>query len=155
VKEASSLSSVSKTIKGVNFVVLNLKNPTGRVISHNVYWLSNEGDFKSMNDMPKTTILTKVLTRTKNKDENSWTIQITNSTNKMAFFIRPQLISDGEEVLPSYWSTSYFTLAPSESIIVTVSCPLVKLNAKTQTVKISGWNVNDQELVLNECDYLN
>jgi len=148
VKEASSLSSVLKTIKGVNFVVLNLKNPTGRVISHNVYWLSNEGDFKSMNDMPKTTILTKVLTRTINKDENSWTIQITNSTNKMAFFIRPQLISDGEEVLPSYWSTSYFTLASSESIIVTVSCPLVKLNAKTQTVKISGWNVNDQELVL-------
>ena len=149
VKEASSLSSVLKVIKGVNFVVLNLKNSTGRVISHNVYWLSNEGDFKSMNDMPKTTILTKALTGTKNKDENSWTIQITNSTNKMAFFIRPQLISDGEEVLPSYWSTCYFTLAPSESIIVTVSCPLVKLNAKTPTIKISGWNVNEQELVLN------
>ena len=149
VKEASSLSSVLKAVKGVNFVVLNLKNSTGRVISHNVYWLSNEGDFKSMNDMPNTTIETEVLTRTKNKDENSWTIQITNSTNKMAFFIRPQLISDGEEVLPSYWSTSYFTLAPSESIIATVSCPLVKLKAKTPTVKISGWNVNKQELVLN------
>ena len=148
VKEASSLSSVLKAIKGVNFVVLNLKNSTGRVISHNVYWLSNEGDFKSMNDMPKTIILAKVLTRTKIKDENSWTMQITNSTNKMAFFIRPQLISDGEEVLPSYWSTSYFTLAPSESTIVTVSCPLATLNTKTPTIKISGWNVNDQELVL-------
>ena len=148
VKEASSLSSVLKAIKGVNFVVLNLKNSTGRVISHNVYWLSNEGDFKSMNGMPKTTILVKVLTRTKIKDENSWTMQITNSTNKMAFFIRPQLISDGEEVLPSYWSTSYFTLAPSESTIVTVNCPLATLNTKTPTIKISGWNVNDQELVL-------
>ncbi len=97
----------------------------------------------------KPQLQTKVLTRTKDKNENSWTIQITNTTNKLAFFIRPQLISDGEEVLPSYWSASYFTLAPSESIIATVSCPLVKLNAKTPTVKISGWNVNEQELVLN------
>ncbi len=148
VREATSLSSVLTGIKGVNFVVLNLKNSTGRVISHNVYWLSNEGDFKSMNDMPKTTILTKVLTSTKSKGENSWTMQITNSTDKMAFFIRPQLISDGEEVLPSYWSTSYFTLAPSESTIVTVSCPVLKLNSKTPKIKISGWNVTDQELIL-------
>jgi len=148
VKEATSLSSVLSGAKGVNFVILNLKNPTGRIISHNVYWISNEGDFKSMNDMQKTTILTKVMTSTKSKSENSWTIQLTNSTAQIAFFIRPQLISDGEEVLPSYWSAGYFTLAPSESIFVTVSSPVAKLNGKTPTIRISGWNVNEQELDL-------
>jgi hypothetical protein len=148
VKEATSLSSVLTGTKGVNFVVLNLKNTTGRVISHNAYWLSNEGDFKPLNNMQKTIIQTKVLNSTKSKSENSWTIQITNSTNKLAFFIRPQLISDGEEVLPSYWSANYFTLAPSESTFVTVSCPLLKLNGKTPIIKISGWNVNEQELAL-------
>ena len=148
VKEATSLSSVLSGAKGVNFVILNLKNPTGRIISHNVYWISNEGDFKSMNDMQKTTILTKVMTSTKSKSENSWTIQLTNSTAQIAFFIRPQLISDGEEVLPSYWSAGYFTLAPSESTFVTVSSPVAKLNGKTPTIRISGWNVNEQELDL-------
>ena len=129
-------------------MVLNIKNPTGRVISHNVYWLSNEGDFKLMNDMQKTTLLTEVLTSTKSKYENTWTMKIKNSTTKMAFFIRPQLISDGEEVLPSYWTSNYFTLAPSESTFVTVSCPVAKLNGKEPTMKISGWNVNEQELTL-------
>jgi hypothetical protein len=148
VKEATSLSSVLTGTKGVNFVVLNLKNTTGRVISHNAYWLSNEGDFKPLNNMQKTIIQTKVLNSTKSKSENSWTIQITNSTNKLAFFIRMQLISDGEEMLPSYWSANYFTLAPSESTFVTVSCPLLKLNGKTPIIKISGWNVNEQELAL-------
>ncbi|MBE3084654.1 MAG: hypothetical protein IMZ64_00370, partial [Bacteroidetes bacterium] len=59
-----------------------------------------------------------------------------------------QLIVDGEEVLPSYWSGNYFTLAPAETKTVTVSCPVVKLNSKIPTIKISGWNVNQQELIL-------
>jgi hypothetical protein len=99
--------------------------------------------------MKKTIIQTKVLNSTKSKSENSWTIQITNLTNKMAFFIRPQLISEGEEILPSYWSSNYFTLAPSESIFVTVSCPVAKLNDKSPTIKISGWNVDQQDLSIN------
>jgi hypothetical protein len=148
VNEATSLSSVLANSKGVNFVVLNLKNNTGKVISHNVYWLSNDGDYKSLNEMQKTNVQTKVLTSAKGKSENSWTIQITNSTNKMAFFIRPQLMIDVEEVLPSYWSGNYFTLAPSESTTVTVSCPVQKLDIATPILKISGWNVEAQELVL-------
>jgi hypothetical protein len=57
-------------------------------------------------------------------------------------------MSEGEEILPSYWSANYFTLAPSETITVTVSCPVAILKGKTPVVKISGWNVDKQELVL-------
>jgi hypothetical protein len=149
VKETTSLSSALGGAKGVNFVVLNLKNGAGKLISHNVYWLSNDGDNKSLNEMQKTKVDAKVLSSVKGKSENSWTIQITNSTNKLAFFIRQQLMVDGEEVLPSYWTANYFTLAPSETTTVIVSCPTVKLNGKNPAIKISGWNVNDQELTLN------
>lgn len=148
VKETTSLSSVLGGAKGVNFVVLNLKNGEGKTISHNVYWLSNDGNNKPLNEMQKTKVDTKVLSSVKGKSENSWTIQITNNTNKLAFFIRPQLMEDGEEVLPSYWSASYFTLAPSETKTVTVSCPAIKLNSKKPALKISGWNVNEQNLLL-------
>jgi hypothetical protein len=148
VKETTSISSVLAGTKGVNFVVLNLKNSTGKTISHNVYWLSSDGDNKSLQEMQKSKVDAKVLTSVRAKSENSWTIQITNPTKMMAFFIRPQLIVGGEEVLPTYWTTNYFTLAPSETTTVTVSCPTIKLIGKNPTIKISGWNVNEQELIL-------
>jgi hypothetical protein len=148
VKETTSISSELNNLKGVNFVVLNLKNNAGKVISHNVYWLSGNGDFKSLNDMQKTTVDVKVLSSVKGKDATSWTIQITNSTKKIAFFIRPQLMADGEEVLPGYWTSGYFTLAPSETTTVSVSCPEIKLVGSDRVLKVSGWNVGEQEIRL-------
>jgi exo-1,4-beta-D-glucosaminidase len=148
VKETSSLSSIIAGTKGVNFVVLNLKNSSGKTISHNVYWLANSGDYKSLNELPKTTLDAKVLTSVKTKSEASWTIQVTNNSGKIAFFIRPQLMISEKEVLPSYWTGNYFTLAPSESSTVTVSSPLVKLEGKPE-IKISGWNISPKELSIN------
>jgi hypothetical protein len=145
VKETSSLSKVLSDTKGVNFVVLNLKDKAGRIISHNVYWLSNNGDYKSLNDMPKTTVQTTVLSEAVGRNEISWTIEVLNTTGKMAFFIRPQLMADGVEVLPSFWSGSYFTLAPGEKKTVTVSSPVEILKGKNPKIKVSGWNVESQE----------
>ena len=149
VKETSYLSSVLTTAKGVNFVVLNLKNGAGKVISHNVYWLSGDENYRSMNDMQKTSIQAKVISSAKGESDISWTIKISNTTDIMAFFIRPQLIVDSEEGLPCFWSASYFALAPSETITVTVGCPEEKIIDKTPEIKISGWNVNEQLLLIN------
>ena len=146
--ETADLSSTLKGASGVNFVVLNLKNNTGKVISHNAYWLSNAGDYTSLQELQKTNLDIKVLASAKGKSENSWTIQISNNTSRLAFFIRQQLMLGGEEILPSYWSSNYFTLAPSETTTVTVSCPTVKLDGKNPAMKISGLNVNEQGLSL-------
>jgi len=78
----------------------------------------------------KTNLDIKVLASAKGKSENSWTFQISNNTSILAFFIRPQLMLGREEILPSYWTSNYFTLAPSETTTVTVSCPAVKLDGK-------------------------
>jgi hypothetical protein len=98
--------------------------------------------------MQKTKVETSVISSVKGKSENSWAIQITNTSDKLAFFIRPQLMVAEDEVLPSYWTSNYFTLAPSETTTVIVSCPIVKLNGRNPVIKISGWNVNSQELLL-------
>jgi Exo-beta-D-glucosaminidase Ig-fold domain/Glycosyl hydrolases family 2/Glycosyl hydrolases family 2, sugar binding domain/Glycosyl hydrolases family 2, TIM barrel domain len=148
VKETNSLSAVLSTANGVNFVVLNLKNNSGKVISHNFYWIS-KGDYKSFNDMPSTRVDAKVLSAIKGKSETSWTIKIENKTDKLAFFIRPQLISGDEEVLPSYWTANYISLAPSESASITVSCPNARLSGKETSIRISGWNVTLQNLKIN------
>jgi len=148
VKETSSLASVLSTASGVNFVVLNLKNSEGKILSHNVYWLS-KGDCKALNDMPITSVEARILSTNKDKNEASWTIQIQNKTDKLAFFIRPQLMNGEEEVLPSYWTANYISLAPSESSEITVSCPVAKLGIKGTSIRISGWNVNLQNLKIN------
>jgi hypothetical protein len=149
VKVTSSLSAVVKGLKGVNFIVLNLKSNSGVIFSHNVYWISNEGDYKSLNGMQKTNLDIKVLSSVIGKNEACETIQITNKTSKLAFFIRPQLLAGDEEVLPSYWSSGYFTLAPSETKIISVSYPIIKLDREKLLIKISGWNVAEQTLSVN------
>jgi hypothetical protein len=58
-------------------------------------------------------------------------------------------MADGEEVLPCYWSSGYFTLAPSETKTVSVSYPNGKPDGKNLLIKISAWNVVEQALSLN------
>ncbi|HUX58449.1 MAG TPA: beta galactosidase jelly roll domain-containing protein [Bacteroidales bacterium] len=149
VKETTSLASLLEKTKGIVFVVLNLKNSDGKVISHNVYWLAGDNNYKSLSEITKTSVQVKLLSSEKLISENSWTIQLTNTTSKLAFFIRPQLMVEGEEVLPSFWTTNYFTLAPSETQTVTVSCPDEKVIGKSLSIVVSGWNVEAQAVVLS------
>jgi hypothetical protein len=150
IRETSGLDKVLKEAGGVKFVVLNLRNHSGEVISHNVYWISPDGDYKSMNEMAETNINVSVLKEAKGKNDPEWNVQITNNTGKIAFFIRPQLMSDGKEILPSFWSRSYFTLAPGESMEVTVSCPSSELTGESPVLKLSGWNVPVTEVGLRK-----
>ena len=148
VKETTSLNSVLKNNGGILFVVLNLKDAAGRIVSHNVYWLSSDGSYKALSDLPETSVTVSILDEDKKGNDNKYAIKVTNNSGKIAFFIRPQLMVEGEEVLPSYWSAGYFTLAPSESTTVAVICPIAKLNGKKPDLKISGWNVSEKEITL-------
>jgi hypothetical protein len=150
VKETTSLAAVMEKTKGIVFVTLNLKNNTGKVVSHNVYWLSDDGDYKSLSNIAETSVQVSLLKKESRKSEKSWTVQLTNTTGKVAFFIRPQLMLNGEEVLPSYWSAGYITLVPSETTTLIVSCPSVKLKSGTPVLKVSGWNVKTKELALSK-----
>jgi hypothetical protein len=148
VKETSFLDKVLKETKGISFIVLNLKNSSGKVISHNVYWIAADGNFKPMNRMAKTNVVVNILKQEKVKTNSNWTMQVTNSSNKTAFFIRTQIFSEDGEILPSFWSQNYFTLAPGESTTVSVTCPSAKLVDAEPVLKVSGWNVEAAETAL-------
>jgi archaellum component FlaF (FlaF/FlaG flagellin family) len=132
----------------VSFVVLNLKDASGKIISHNVYWLAADNDYKALNTMPRTQVKTTVLKSEQVKTETKWTVKFTNNSAKLAFFIRPQLMSDGEEVAPCFWSANYFSLAPGESITVTASVPASQLKSKNQEILLEGWNIDKQTFSL-------
>jgi hypothetical protein len=150
VQQSASLTKPLKGAQGVSFVVLNLKDNEGKIVSHNVYWLSKDDDFTKLNNMPETSLKVDVLKEGKNMTEMNWTIQITNPSDRIAFFIRPQIMADGNEVLPSFWSGSYFTLAPGENTTLKVSCPVAVMGSKNPVLKVSGWNVAEKEIKLGE-----
>jgi hypothetical protein len=141
VEETIDLSAVLKDIKDVRFVVLRLKDNNGKTLSSNTYWLSADNNFRPLNDMEKTRVEVKVTEDAGQGVNSTWTAEITNSSDKLAFFLRPQLMAGEEEVLPSFWSAGYFTLAPSESRTITVSCPKAQIEGLKTWVKVSGWNV--------------
>jgi Exo-beta-D-glucosaminidase Ig-fold domain len=89
------------------------------------------------------------MSRNHRDTEKSWIVSVTNNSDKLAFFIRPQIMDCGEEVLPSDWSANYFSLAPGETISVTVTVPAVQLKSAEPELKISGWNVDEQRIALN------
>jgi hypothetical protein len=150
VKDLFTLSKVLDDKRGVNFVVLNLKDNSGKLVSHNVYWLSADNDYKALNTMPRTQVQATVLKSERGDSEAIWTLKLTNNSGKLAFFIRPQLISDGKEVAPCFWSASYFSLAPGETITVSASVPAGRLKDKNREIWIEGWNIGRQVISLND-----
>ncbi len=148
VKETIALDKVLESSKGITFILLKIQNAAGREISRNCYWISADGDYKQMNNMTGTGITAAIIAEEKGKNDNKWTIRITNPSGRIAFFIRPQVTVNGKEVLPSFWSGSYFTLAPSESTVVTVTCPAVQLKGGSPVLRLSGWNVKPSEFKL-------
>ncbi len=139
VKKVSSLSGILPNTKGVSFVILHLKDKSGEVISYNSYWLASDDDFISINSMDKAQVEMRVLNKSKKGSDMKWTIELSNSSDKLAFFIRPMLMNNGEEVLPTMWSSNYFTLKPGELRNITVSTPVQNLDETS--FRIEGWNL--------------
>ena len=148
VQSVIKLKDNLKLINEVSFVVLNLYDGFGKTISHNVYWLAPKNDFSGFNNLDSSKVETKVIKTELGQTENKWTLQLNNNSEKIAFFIRPQLMKNGEEVMPSYWSGNYFTLAPHESTTITVSAPNDKLEGIKPTILVEGWNIEKQFIKL-------
>ncbi len=140
-KAKSTLTEILSKNPGVSFIVLNLYDNSGRNISHNVYWYSESNDFTSLNSLPETNILVDYNGSQITGNEKRWNFKVTNSSDRIAFFINPQLILGDEEITPSFWSANYFTMAPGESINISAGCPLEKITGKELSLRIEGWNI--------------
>jgi Exo-beta-D-glucosaminidase Ig-fold domain/Glycosyl hydrolases family 2/Glycosyl hydrolases family 2, TIM barrel domain len=144
VKQVLNLNHELSEKQGIYFLVLNIADAKGRPVSHNVYWLSRENDFNKLKNMPPTKLVTRLInSEATASNENKWTYEISNSSKQLAFFINPQLWNDTEEIMPSYWSANYFSLAPGEKITLTVSCPKSLYYTKPR-LKMEGWNLQAQ-----------
>lgn len=143
-KEIIPIKDALKSINEMVLVVMNLKNASGKTISHNTYWTAPGNDYTPLNKMPDAKVAAKVLSTEKGQSETKWTLQLINTSDKVAFFVRPQLMQGNEEVMPSYWTANYITLAPGESATVSVTAPWARLRNGVPTILIEGWNLKKQ-----------
>ena len=143
VKKTVSLARVLSETQGIAFIVLNIKDAANHTVSHNVYWMEAKQDYKSLTNLPGATVTTKIISENRNTSERSWTVQLTNTSDKVAFFLHPQITNGDEEIRPSFWSANYITLAPHEAATVRVSVP-VKDAQGNLSVKVEGFNVKEQ-----------
>jgi hypothetical protein len=147
VKQVLPLGALLRKTAGISFVVLELKDEQGKTISHNVYWMSPRHDFKGLRQMARATVDMKILKAEQSGSDRVWTLRFTNTSRQLAFFLNPQLTKEGEEVMPSFWSDNYFSLASGESSTVTVSCPAAELGSVEPGLRLEGWNLEGKSLL--------
>jgi exo-1,4-beta-D-glucosaminidase len=139
------LKAVLEKIEGVSFVVLNLTDLKGNPVSHNVYWISPGNDFKTLKQIPAARLESRLLKIKRSNTESAWTFEVRNNSGRLAFFINPQLWNGGEEIMPTFWSNNYFSLAPGEKMVVTADCP-TRLSGKSPVLKLESWNTSIEKI---------
>jgi exo-1,4-beta-D-glucosaminidase len=140
-KEVLSIRDILSQARGISFVLLKLKDREGKTLSQNVYWMSPGHDFTGLRQMPASKVQVKVLATEKKDGYTGWTLEFTNVSSQLAFFLNPQVIRDGEEVMPSYWSDNYFSIPAGKSITIKVSCPVEELRGAIPQLRLEGWNI--------------
>lgn len=148
VKKTISLASILSKYTELSFVVLNLKDANGKLVSHNVYWFAKNHQYQSLKNINAAKVDVKIIKKETDKTNTKWTIQFSNPSKQMAFFVHPKLTEGNDEIFPGYWSGNYFTLAPGESLTLDATYPNATIANKKIQLKLSGWNRND-ELVAN------
>ncbi|TAM99523.1 MAG: hypothetical protein EPN39_06455 [Chitinophagaceae bacterium] len=148
VKNIVSIAPVLKDQKDIVFILLSLKDKSGKVISHNTYWMQPAHNYKELGSMPKTNVDVRLLQASQDKSQDKWTFRFTNSSNQLVFFVHPRLMKAdlSDEILPACWSDNYFSLAPHETITVTVSCPKTQILKKPKLL-VGGWNIKNEKII--------
>jgi exo-1,4-beta-D-glucosaminidase len=148
------------------FVRLSLNDSDGKPISSNFYWLSTKpdvldyetpirlytptksyADLTALSELPSVQLRKTSETRQHGKFTSS-RVTVENPTRHLAFFIILQIRKGrgGEEVLPVLWEDNYFSLIPGEKKEVTATYQTTALGNDTAVVRVSGWNISDDEV---------
>ena len=153
-----------KNLTRTYFVVMNLKNKSGHIVSRNFYALSTKpilldtakttwyvtpikqyADFSELNKLGKVKL--NVSSKFVKKGGNTEVkVELENNSNKLAFQIR--LIvkkgKNGEDVLPIFWEDNYFSLLPGEKRIIKGHFSTSDLDGHSPKLDVTGWNVSEK-----------
>ncbi|MDA3930191.1 MAG: beta galactosidase jelly roll domain-containing protein [Prolixibacteraceae bacterium] len=125
----------------INYLVLKIEDENGKLISRNFYWLNSTNNFKALNTLDEAEIKATVLSIS----ETEAVITLTNHGANLAFMVDLKLEGkhSGNELLPSYWNTNYFSLLPGESIKARVAIDSIDLTEEA-VIKVNAYNLKQK-----------
>lgn len=149
------LDSVSRN----EFLFLELKDKTGKIVTENQYCLSAKqddhdfaasswyhtpiksyADFTGLNSLFPATVSVKT-EFLPGKETESFKISLTNTGKTVAFFAACQLTDlSGNIIKPVFWSDNYISIPPGETRILTCSFKSGLVDQKKVKVVVEGWN---------------
>jgi mannosylglycoprotein endo-beta-mannosidase len=120
VQELSALQ-VPQDITEVYFAVLDLKDNSGGLLSHNFYWFSKSGkDYTALHNMPRVS-LTVEKAGFVDGSRNAIALSLVNGSENVAFFNSLKVFdATGDRILPVFYSDNYFSLLPGEKKEMTI-----------------------------------
>ena len=124
------------------FVRLALNDVTGKVVSDNFYWLSREDpSSRPLNRLPPASV-SVTASATRAGDEIEIHVQIENDGTVAALANKFTLeaASDGERILPAYWSDNYVSLLPGETRTIEIEYP-ASAAPESAKIEVRGWNL--------------
>lgn len=146
------------------FTKLQMFDPSGKLVSDNFYWLSAKedtldwkhrqdtvytpqaefGDLSGLESLP-TTVVSVERTGDENHGNSAVAvITVKNPNNSVAFMTHLRLVdSNGNDIVPVFWSENYFTLLPHEEIEVWADYDTAGLDGKLPGTVCEGWNVTN------------
>jgi hypothetical protein len=131
-------------LPGIRFLELELRDASGKEISHNFYWLAQPNrpdDLSALNQLPMVTLRAKLDSKD-NQGTRRVTLMLRNPTKQVALMAHVQLRSaSGERVLPVFDSDNYVSLAPGESRTLTMEAAVRDFHGEKPLVVVDGWNV--------------
>jgi exo-1,4-beta-D-glucosaminidase len=158
-----------KDLGPVYFVKCNLRDSAGKSVVDNSYWSSSTdddlgdpkndvqfktdltqwADLSSLNTMPRATLKASAAFSTA-QEEGTATINITNPTDRIAFFVRVEITQGlgGNEILPITYSDNYISLFPHETRSIAINFQNRLLAGRRPAVFIEGYNVDNQTVPL-------
>lgn len=139
------------------FLELELRDPHGKVLSDNFYWLpaklaqldwqkstyfhtpaTSYADMKDLSRMPPAAIKASAV---EGKQTGTMSLRITNMGAAVAFFLHAQAVRTGSnvEVSPVFWNDNFISLLPGETRELTVNIPSAEQTP--MQIRIEGWNI--------------
>ncbi len=151
---AAALENLKDKLGTAYLVFLTLANSEGEELTQNVYALSTKAetmdfantdfhhtpvsqyaDLKALPNLPATDI-TALATTNGSEVE----VALSNLGQRIAFMVKLRLVkSDGEEIIPSYYSDNYVTLLPRGKKTIKIRFDEALADGEKPRVEVSSW----------------
>jgi archaellum component FlaF (FlaF/FlaG flagellin family) len=133
-----------KADESLMMVRLILTDNQGDIVSINDYWCNDKYTNIpiGLNGLKQTRL--DIEASLKEKENNTLEVTVTNNGTTIAPYVEMDIICNGESLLPSYFSDSYFNLLPGEHRTITIEVPNLPETEGIKTIVAKALNAKTE-----------